>query len=121
MIAAGRRSKTRGWRPRATLRSTARPCRTSPRNRPPGWRGRWRGHLHLDALGQAGGHDVLATQRMAYAAERSTDGSLPENAPPPAGHAAVGVHDDFAAGQAGVAHGAADDEQPDGLIKASAT
>jgi hypothetical protein len=56
----------------------------------------------------------LATYRAAYAAERSTfDGSLPENAPPPCGAgAAVGVDDDLAARDAGVAVRAADLEAP---------
>ncbi|GFO81712.1 MAG: hypothetical protein A49_13390 [Methyloceanibacter sp.] len=40
-------------------------------------------------------------------------GSLPENAPPPWGRrAAIGIDDDLAAGEAGVAIGAADDETP---------
>ena len=54
----------------------------------------------------------LATQRIAYAADRSTlDGSLPgEGAATVAGPAAVGVDDDLAAGQAGVTHWPADDE-----------
>ena len=42
------------------------------------------GDLDLDFVSQAAATMFFATQRVAYAAERSTlDGSLPENAPPP--------------------------------------
>jgi hypothetical protein len=56
----------------------------------------------------------LATQRIAYAAERSTFGRVlaGERAATVAGVAAVGVDDDLAAGEAGVAHRAADLEPP---------
>jgi hypothetical protein len=73
--------------------------------------------LHLAALGQAGGHDVLGNPargvgggtvdlRAVLAAERAAAVTA---------HAAVGVDDDLAAGQARVAHGAAHNEAAGGV------
>ena len=84
MIAAGRRSKT--WVTAAwILSSETAPVPKVSTNRPTGsalpiayaiWTSQ------RDASPAA--TTFFATQRMAYAAERSTfDGSLPENAPPP--------------------------------------
>ena len=71
------------------------------------------GDLDFGALCQAGGHHVLGhpahgVGRGAVHLGRILAG---ERAAAVAGHAAVGVDDDLAAGQAGVAHGAADDER----------
>ena len=77
--------------------------------------------LRLAAAGQAGGHDVLGhpahgVRRGAVDLGRVLAGERAAAVP---GHAAVGVDDDLAAGQAGVAHRAADleaagrvDQQP---------
>ncbi len=70
------------------------------------------GDLHLGALGEAGGDDVLGDLAGgvgggAVDLRRVLAG---EGAAAVAGHAAVGVDDDLAAGEAGVADGAADDE-----------
>ena len=70
------------------------------------------GDLHLGAAGQAGGDDVLGhpahgVRRGAVDLRRVLAG---ERAATVAGHAAVGVDDDLATGQAGVAHRAADHE-----------
>ena len=68
------------------------------------------GDLHLGARGQAGRDDVLGDPARgvrggAVDLRRVLAG---ERAATVAGHAAVGVDDDLAAGQAGVAHRAAD-------------
>ena len=70
------------------------------------------GDLRLAAAGQARGDDVLGDPAHGVG-RRAVDlrGVLAgEGAATVAGHAAVGVDDDLAAGQAGVAHRAADDE-----------
>ena len=75
------------------------------------------GHLHLAAGGQAGGHHVLGDVAP-HVGGRAVDlgGVLAaEGAAAVAAHAAVGVDDDLAAGDAGVAHGAADDEAAGGV------
>ena len=70
------------------------------------------GDLHLAALGQAGGDDVLGhpAHRVGRGAVDLRRVLAREGAAAVAGHAAVGVDDDLATGQPGVAHGAADDE-----------
>ena len=70
------------------------------------------GDLHLAAPGQAGGDDVLGhpAHRVGAGAVDLRRVLAGEGAAAVAGHAAVGVDDDLAAGQPGVAHGAADDE-----------
>ena len=70
------------------------------------------GDLRLAAAGEARGDDVLGDPahgvgRGAVDLRRVLAG---EGAAAVAGHAAVGVDDDLATGQAGVAHRAADDE-----------
>src|SRR5207342_2135097 len=70
------------------------------------------GHLHFALVGQARGDDVLG-----HVTRGVRGGTIDlrrvlagERAATVAGHAAVGVDDDLAAGQAGVAHRAADHE-----------
>ena len=84
MIAAGRRSKTS--RIAFSIRSTG--TVSVPKhstNRLTGWAfpiayATWASHRSASPAATT----FLATQRIAYAADRSTfDGSLPENAPPP--------------------------------------
>ena len=70
--------------------------------------------LDLAALGQAGGHDVLGDPAHGVGAgavdlRRVLAG---ERAAAVAGHAAVGVDDDLAPGQAGIPDGAPDHEPP---------
>ena len=70
------------------------------------------GDLHLGAVGQAGGDDVLGDPARGVGG-RAVDLRrvlAGERAAAVAGHAAVGVDDDLAAGQARVADRAADDE-----------
>ena len=70
------------------------------------------GDLHLAAVGQAGGHDVLGhvAGRVGGRAVDLARVLAGERAAAVAGHAAVGVDDDLAAGEARVADGAADHE-----------
>src|SRR5690606_24701427 len=70
------------------------------------------GHLDLAAVGQAGGDDVLGHVAAGVGGGAVHLGRVlaGEGAAAVAGHAAVGVDDDLAAGQAAVAHRAADDE-----------
>ena len=75
------------------------------------------GHLHLAALGEAGGDDVLGHVPGGVGAgavdlARVLAG---EGAAAVRSGAAVGVDDDLAAGEAAVAHGAADDELAGGV------
>ena len=121
MIAAGRRSKTVGDRPSGS----ARPARAGAEGLDE-QADRVRladrvGDLDLAAVGQTRGDDVLGdpahrVRRRAVDLGRVLAG---ERAAAVAGHAAVGVDDDLAAGEAGVAHRAADlepagrvDQQP---------
>ena len=70
------------------------------------------GDLNLAALGEAGGDDVLGDPARGVGG-RAVDLRrvlAGEGAATVAGHAAVGVDDDLAAGEARVADGAADDE-----------
>ena len=70
------------------------------------------GDLDLAAVGEAGGDDVLGDVARGVGG-RAVDLRrvlAAERAAAVAGHAAVGVDDDLAAGQAGVADRAADDE-----------
>ena len=70
------------------------------------------GQLHLAAPGQAGGHDVLGhiPGGVGRGAVHLGGVLAGEAAAAVGGAAAVGVHDDLAAGEAGVPLGAADDE-----------
>ena len=70
------------------------------------------GHLDLDPLGQAGRDDVLGHPAHRVGRRTVHLGRIlaGEGAAAVTGPAAVGVDDDLAAGQTGVAHGAADDE-----------
>ena len=63
------------------------------------------GDLHFTAIRQTRGDDVLGRMAGGMGGGRSTlDGSLPESATTVTGHAAVGVDDDLATGQAAVTH-----------------
>ncbi len=75
------------------------------------------GELHFAALGQAGGHDVLGDVARHVGGGTVHLGRVlaAESAAAVTAHAAVGVDDDLASGQAGVAHGAADDEAAGGV------
>ena len=113
MIAAGRRSKTSADRRAGSCAGSTCSVPNVSTNSPTGRGLADRvGDLHLDPVGQPGGHRVLGHPahrvrgrpvdlRRVLAGERAA--AVP-------GHAAVGVDDDLAAGQAGVAHRAADDE-----------
>ena len=72
------------------------------------------GDLHLAAVGQAGGDHVLGhiARRVGGRAVDLARVLAAERAAAVARHAAVGVDDDLAAGQAGVADRAADHEPP---------
>ena len=113
MIAAGRRSKCRRTSSSSCSLGDRRRCRTSRRRSRSGAprRSRTRPGPRSDRPGlpRRCSWPRSAPRRPP---ERSTLlGSLPLNAPPPcAGHAAVGVDDDLAAGEARVARRAADDE-----------
>ncbi len=75
------------------------------------------GHLHLAALGEAGGDDVLGdvAGRVGAGAVDLARVLAGEGAATVRSGAAVRVHDDLAAGEAAVAHGAADDELARGV------
>ena len=75
------------------------------------------GDLDLDALGQAGGDDVLGHPPHGVGGRAVHLGGVltGEGTATVTGHAAIGVHDDLASGQAGVAHGAAEDEASGGI------
>ena len=62
------------------------------------------GHLDLAALGRTGGHDVLGhpARRVGGRAVHLRRVLAREGTAAVPGHAAVGVHDDLAAGQPGV-------------------
>ena len=70
------------------------------------------GDLHLAAVGEPGGDDVLrhVARRVGGRAVDLRRILARERAAAVAGRAAVGVDDDLAAGEAGVAHRAADHE-----------
>src|SRR6185436_19855900 len=70
------------------------------------------GHLDLAAVREARGHDVLRHPAGGVAGGAVDLGGVlaAERAAAVAGHAAVGVDDDLAAGEPAVAHRAADDE-----------
>ncbi len=72
------------------------------------------GHLYLAAVGESGGDDVLGdvARRVGSRAVDLRGVLARERAAAVAGHAAVGVDDDLAAGEAGVADGSADHEAP---------
>ncbi len=69
-------------------------------------------HLDLEAVGQAGGDDVLGHPAGRVGGRAIDLGRVlaGEAAAAVAGHAAVRVDDDLAAGQAGIAHRPADHE-----------
>ena len=75
------------------------------------------GDLHLAAVGQPRGHHVLRypARRVGRRAIHLGAVLAGERPAAVASHAAVGVHDDLAAGETGVAHGAADDEAARGV------
>ena len=75
------------------------------------------GQLHFAALRQAGGHDVLGhvARHVAGRAVHLRRILAGERAAAVPAHAAVGVHDDLAAGEAGVAVRSADDEAAGGI------
>ena len=75
------------------------------------------GDLDLAAPGGAGGDHVLGHPAGGVGGGAVDLGRVlaREGAAAVAGHAAVGVDDDLAAGEAGVAHGAADDEPAGGV------
>ena len=75
------------------------------------------GDLHLAALGEAGGDDVLGhvAGRVGAGAVDLARVLAREGAAAVRRGAAVGVDDDLAAGEAAVAHGAADDELAGGV------
>src|SRR5208282_3551019 len=70
------------------------------------------GELHFAAVGEAGGHDVLGDVARHVGGGTIHFGRIlaAECAAAVTSHATVSVHDDLAAGQAGIAHGAADHE-----------
>ena len=75
------------------------------------------GQLDFAAVGKAGGHDVLGDVAR-HVGRRAVDLCrilAAEGAAAVTAHAAVGVDDDLAAGQAGVAHGAADHKAAGGV------
>src|SRR6185437_903439 len=75
------------------------------------------GKLDFDAIGEARGNNVFGNV-TSHVSRRAVDlGRILAGkcAAAVAAHAAVGVHDDLAAREAGVAHGAADDEAAGGI------
>ena len=114
MIEAGRRSKWRSMRRLDLLvRDLAGAERLDREADRPGDADAV-GDLDLEAVGEAGGDDVLGdpagrVRRRAVDLRRIL---AREGATAVAGHAAVAVDDDLAAGQAGVAHRSAGDEPP---------
>ena len=74
-------------------------------------------HLDLALAGQPGGDNVLGHVTPGVGRATVDLGRIlaGEGAATVACHAAVGVHDDFAAGQATVTHGATDHENPGGV------
>ena len=75
------------------------------------------GDLHLAAVGQSCGHDVFGYPARRIGCRAVHLGAVLAGKRPAAvsAHAAVGVDDDLAAGETGVAHGAADDEAARGV------
>src|SRR5579884_674442 len=75
------------------------------------------GDLHLEAVGQARGHDVLrhVARGVGGRAIHLRRVLAAEGAATVAGHAAIGIDDDLAAGQPGVAHGPADHKATGGV------
>ena len=75
------------------------------------------GQLHFAAIGQAGGNNVLGDIAR-HVASRAIDLRrifAAECATAVTSHATVGVHNDLAAGQSGVAHRTTDDEAARGI------
>src|SRR5262245_54276822 len=72
------------------------------------------GQLDFAAVGQAGSHNVFGDVTGHVAGRTVNFGRVfaAECAAAVAAHAAVGVHNDLAPGQPGIAHGAAYDETP---------
>src|ERR1019366_3069868 len=70
------------------------------------------GKLHFTAIGQSGGNDVLGDVARHVAGRAVNLGRVfaAECTTAVTSHATVGVHDDLAAGQSGVTHGATDYE-----------
>ena len=67
--------------------------------------------MHGALFSQLGGDDILGhIARHISGGAVHFVGSLPEKAPPPWRHAAVGVHDDLTAGHSGIGLGSAHDE-----------
>ena len=75
------------------------------------------GHLNFAAVSQAGGHHVLGSpaRRVGRGAVHFCGVLAAEGAAAMAAHAAVGVDDDLATGDAGVSHGSADDKAAGGV------
>src|SRR5690606_33176548 len=75
------------------------------------------GDLDLAAVCESGGDDVLGdpAHRVGAGAVHLAGVLAGEGAAAVAGHTAVGVHDDLAAGEAGVALGAAEHEAAGGV------
>ena len=75
------------------------------------------GELDFGLVGEAGGHDVLGDVAGNVGSGAVDLGRIfaGECAAAVTAHAAVGVHDDLAAGEAGIAHGSADDEAASGI------
>src|SRR5208282_3101156 len=75
------------------------------------------GELHFAAVGQAGGYDVLRdiTRHVGGRAIHLGRILAAERAAAVTSHATIGVYDDLASGQSGIAHGAADDEASGGI------
>src|SRR5690606_16527741 len=75
------------------------------------------GKLNLAALGNPGGDDVLGDPAGGVGGAAVHFGAVltAERAAAMSPHAAVGVHDDLAPGQPGIAHRPADDETPGGV------
>ncbi len=75
------------------------------------------GHLHLATLAQAGGHQVLGhvAPHVGRRAVHLGGVLAGECAAAVTAHAAIGIDDDLAAGQAAVAHGAAHHETAGGV------
>src|SRR5579883_3347686 len=75
------------------------------------------GDLDLDAFGQAGGDHVLRDVAHSVSSGAVYFGRIfaAESAAAVTGHAAVGIDDNLAPGQASIAHGAASHETPGGV------
>ena len=75
------------------------------------------GELHFAAVGESAGDDVLGDVARHVGCGAIDLGRIfsAEGAAAVTSHAAVGVDDDLASGESGVAHGAADDEASRGI------